>query len=112
MAIVGPVCTGKTHILKVVAQSLKQAYGVTVRLCRVNPQTFTKEEFYGPTNAFESQNKEDQEQALKKKSIFQIILDTYQHEKLSLHPEERNQVIQTVLIDADQIETSFLDSLT
>lgn len=57
LAIVGPVCTGKTHILKVVAQTLKHAYGVTFRLCRVNPQTFTKEEFYGPANAFESQNK-------------------------------------------------------
>jgi hypothetical protein len=56
LAIVGPVCTGKTQILKVVAQTLKIAYSVSFRLSCVNPQTFTKEEFYGPVNAFESTN--------------------------------------------------------
>lgn len=53
MAIVGPVCTGKTDILKVVAQTLKVAYGVTFRLCQINPQTFSKDEFYGAPTAFD-----------------------------------------------------------
>jgi len=77
VAIVGPVCSGKTQILKIVSQTLKSAYDIIFRTSAINPQTFTKEEFYGPINAFESQNQQDQDEALKKKSIFQIVLDNY-----------------------------------
>ena len=56
VAIVGPVCSGKTQILKIVAQTLKGAFDVLFRTSVVNPQTYTKEEFYGPINAFESQS--------------------------------------------------------
>jgi hypothetical protein len=111
VAIVGPVCSGKTQILKIVSQTLKIAYEVGLRTSAVNPQTFTKEEFYGPINAFESQDKQDQDEALKKKSIFQIVLDSYQHERLSLKPEERNRLVQAILIDSDQIDQYFMDSL-
>jgi uridine kinase len=93
VAIVGPVCSGKTQILKIVSQTLKIAYDVMFRTSAINPQTFTKEEFYGPINAFESQNQQDQDEALKKKSIFQIVLDNYQHEKLSLPQGVRNKYI-------------------
>jgi hypothetical protein len=48
---------------------------------------------------------------LKKKSIFQIVLDNYQHEKLSLKPDERNRFVQSFLIDSDQIDQYFMDSL-
>ena len=77
VAIVGPVCSGKTQILKIVSQTLKIAYEIIFRTSSINPQTFSTEEFYGPVNAFESTNQTDQDQALKKKNIFQIVLDTY-----------------------------------
>jgi hypothetical protein len=108
---VGPVCSGKTQILKIVSQTLQIAYDIIFRTSAVNPQTFTKEEFYGPINAFASQDKRDQEEALKKKSIFQIVLDNYQHERLSLKPEERNRFVQSFLIDSDRIDRYFMDSL-
>jgi len=111
VAIVGPVCSGKTQILKIVVQTLKMAYDIIFRTSAVNPQTFTKEEFYGPINAFESQDKRDQEEALKKKSIFQIVLDNYQHERLALTPNERNRFVQSFLIDTDRIDQYFMDSL-
>lgn len=111
VAIVGPVCSGKTQILKIVSQTLKIAYDIIFRTSAVNPQTFTKEEFYGPINAFESQDQEDQDEALRKKSIFQIVLDNYQHERLSLKPDERNRFVQSFLIDSDRIDQYFMDSL-
>jgi hypothetical protein len=111
LAIVGPVCSGKTQILKIVAQTLRLAYDIQLRSSAVNPATFTKEEFYGPINAFESHDKQDQDEALKKKSIFQIVLDNYQHEKLALKPDERNRFVQAFLIDSDQIDQYFMDSL-
>ena len=111
VAIVGPVCSGKTQILKIVSQTLRVAYDVIFRTSAVNPQTFTKEEFYGPINAFDGHSQHDQDEALKKKSIFQIVLDNYQHEKLSLQPDQRTKYVQSVLIDADNIDSYFLDSL-
>jgi hypothetical protein len=48
---------------------------------------------------------------LKKKSIFQIVLDNYQHEKLSLKPAERNRYVQSFLLDADRMDSYFMDSL-
>jgi len=39
------------------------------------------------------------------------VLDNYQHEKLSLKPDERNRFIQSFLIDSDQIDSYFMDSL-
>lgn len=53
MALVGPVCSGKTEILRIVAQTLQVAYGIIFRTSAINPQTFTKEEFYGPVHAFD-----------------------------------------------------------
>ena len=70
VAIVGPVCSGKTQVLKIVSQALRIAYDIIFRTSAINPMTFTKEEFYGPINAFESQSQQDKDEALKKKSIF------------------------------------------
>ena len=111
IAIVGPVCSGKTQILKIVSQTLKLAYDIIFRTSAVNPSTFNQDELYGPINAFASQDQKDQDDALRKKSIFQIILDNYQHEKLSLDVAARNNFVQSFLIDANQIDPSFMDSL-
>jgi len=108
---VGPVSSGKTQILKIVSQTLKIAYDITFRTSAINPQTFSKEEFYGPINSFESQSQQDKDEALKKKSIFQIVLDNYQHERLQLSAAERNCFVQSFLIDSDRIDAYFLDSL-
>lgn len=59
IALVGNVCSGKTTVLKIVSMALKHAYGVILRTCMLNPMTFTKEEFYGPINAFDSAVQKD-----------------------------------------------------
>jgi uridine kinase len=61
IAIVGPVCSGKTKILKMVSQTLKRGYNISFQTRAINPDTFSKEEFYGPTNAFDSTNQRDRE---------------------------------------------------
>ena len=72
---------------------MKLAYDIIFRTSAVNPSTFNKDELYGPINAFASQDQKDQDDALRKKSIFQIILDNYQHEKLMLDVEARNNFV-------------------
>ena len=37
IAIVGPVCSGKTQILKIVSQTLKIAYDIIFRTSAINP---------------------------------------------------------------------------
>ena len=39
------------------------------------------------------------------------MLDNYQYERLSLKPDERNRFVQSFLIDSDQIDQYFMDSL-
>jgi hypothetical protein len=111
VALVGPVCSGKTQILKIVSQTLQIAYGIIFRSAAINPLTFTTDELYGPANAFDSGEQRDQEEALKKKSIFQIVLDNYQQERLTLKPDERNRFVQSFLIDSERIDPYFMDSL-
>ena len=70
VALVGPVCSGKTTVLKIASQALQLAYGTVLRTTSINPETVTKEEFYGPINAFDSQGQKDQDEALKKRNLF------------------------------------------
>jgi hypothetical protein len=54
VALVGNVCSGKTQVLKIASQVLRNAYETIFRTSCINPATFTKDEFYGPINSFES----------------------------------------------------------
>ena len=53
VAMVGPVCTGKTQILKIVAKVLQLAYGINMRTSVVNSEVFSFKELYGATEAFQ-----------------------------------------------------------
>jgi hypothetical protein len=49
---VGPVCSGKTSILKIVSNALYVAFKVKLRTSVVNPATLTAKELYGSIEAF------------------------------------------------------------
>jgi hypothetical protein len=53
IAIVGPVCSGKTQLLKLVTLALQQTFNTTLKTSYVNINTFSQEELYGPTLAFD-----------------------------------------------------------
>jgi ABC-type cobalamin/Fe3+-siderophores transport system ATPase subunit len=52
VCMVGPTCSGKTSLLKIVSNSLNKAYGVKMRTSVVNTQTFSQTELYGSIEAF------------------------------------------------------------
>lgn len=53
IAIVGPVCSGKTQLLKIVSLTLKKFVNTVLRTSYINPNTFSKENLYGPMLAFD-----------------------------------------------------------
>ena len=48
VAIVGPICTGKTQITKLVTLALRKAFNVFLRTSYISPNTFSSSELYGP----------------------------------------------------------------
>jgi ATPase subunit of ABC transporter with duplicated ATPase domains len=52
IVFVGPVCSGKTSILKIVSNALFVAFKVKLRTSVVNPATLTAKELYGSIEAF------------------------------------------------------------
>jgi hypothetical protein len=85
IAYIGPTCTGKTTILKLVSNALNLAFGIKIRTSVINPATLSHDELYGQVQGFtnnaytRSQNNSNNK--LSKKGVFQIILDTFEKEK-------------------------------
>ncbi len=52
IAFVGPVCTGKTTILKIVSNALHTAFNVKLRTSVVNTATMTVSDLFGSIDAF------------------------------------------------------------
>jgi hypothetical protein len=57
IAFVGPVCTGKTSILKIVSNALHIAFKVKLRTSVVNTATMSAKDLYGSIEAFEETGK-------------------------------------------------------
>lgn len=53
IVFVGPVCSGKTSILKIVSNALYIAFKVKLRTSVVNTATLTPKELYGSIDAFQ-----------------------------------------------------------
>ena len=47
IAIVGPTCSGKTSILKIISNTLNLAFNIKMRTSVVNPAIFSPDELYG-----------------------------------------------------------------
>lgn len=52
--VVGPPCSGKTQLVKLVTQTLRRAFNITLRSTYLAPSTFTDSELFGPIQAFDS----------------------------------------------------------
>lgn len=53
VAIVGPICSGKTQLIKLVTLALKRIFSTTLRTSYISPSTFSTEDLYGPVLAFD-----------------------------------------------------------
>lgn len=53
IVICGPMCSGKTQLIKFVTLALKSQFNVQMRTSFLNSGTFTEQELYGPVFAFE-----------------------------------------------------------
>ena len=54
LVLAGPICSGKTQLVKLCIIALKRSFNVTMRSSFLTPSTFTEEELYGPTQAFDA----------------------------------------------------------
>lgn len=90
IAFVGPVCSGKTTILKIVSNALHVAFKIKLRTSVINTATMTSKDLYGSIDAFSKYPKADptattngdtQESDFSKSGIFKIILDVFEKEK-------------------------------
>lgn len=88
IAIIGPTCSGKTQILKIISNVLNSTFGITMRTSVINPVTLTSTDLYGTTNAFS-----DTSHSFNKSSIFHLILEIFEKEKQSLTNAERQSII-------------------
>jgi len=59
IALIGPTCSGKTSILKIISNALNIAFGVKMRTSVVNSATYSHDELYGTVDAFNKSNKGD-----------------------------------------------------
>lgn len=99
IAIVGPICSGKTQIVKLVTLALKRTFDVILKTSYVNLSTFSQEELYGPVLAFDQNSIMQLDQPLQPKSIFKLILDNYTQEKMLLTDRERSRLICAIYMD-------------
>ena len=70
--MVGPSCSGKTSILKIVSNILQLGFNTKMRTSVINPVTFTNEELYGQNGSFnnKSENVDNTESSFNKGGIF------------------------------------------
>ena len=48
IVISGPICSGKTQIVKLATIALKRGFNINMRSSYITPCTFTEDELYGP----------------------------------------------------------------
>ena len=112
IVVSGPQCSGKTQLVKIVTIALKRAFNVTVRSSFITPCTFSTNDLYGVTQAFQNEMEVNAEQNTLKKSVFDIILTNYERERHDLKPSELNRLVQSIYIDSVEIDTDLGDSIT
>ena len=104
IVVSGPQCSGKTQLVKIATIALKRAFNVTVRSTFITPETFSTNELYGPTFAFQTSHELAPEQNAIRKSVFDIVLGNYAREKEDLRPSEANRLVQSIYIDSHEID--------
>ena len=104
IVVSGPQCSGKTQLVKIATIALKRAFNVTVRSTFITPETFSNDELYGPTFAFQTSHELAPEQNAIRKSVFDIVLGNYAREKEDLRPSEANRLVQSIYIDSHEID--------
>ena len=104
IAFIGPPCTGKTTILKIVSNALNIAFGLKMRTSVVNPAIYSSDELYGSVHAFEKEG-------FNKGGVFQIILDVFERERLAMTAKEKTLCIQSIFFDSCEIQSTLTESL-
>lgn len=88
IAIVGPTCTGKTSIIKIISNTLNLAFNIKMRTSVINPAIFSPKELYGSIQAFHDDqldaSKDPSASNFAKGGIFQIVLDVFDKERQDL----------------------------
>ena len=100
MIILGPNCSGKTQLIKIMSAVFQNAFNIKLKIAYVSPNTFSEKELYGSKLAFETSDSDIKNpHELQNSSVFQIILQNAEREKLDTNPVEAKRTIQSIYID-------------
>ena len=93
IAIVGPICSGKSTLLKVISYAISKLLNKILNYSVISPKTFTYGELYGSTDNIQAYSSDIKS----RDSIYSIILDKY----AQMDASEKEKVIKSIVIDSD-----------
>lgn len=93
IALVGPICSGKSTLLKLCGYALKKIHNKVLNYSVISPKTFTYGELYGSPDNIQAYSTDIEH----RNSIYSIILEKY----ASMDPQESRNIVKSIVIDSD-----------
>ena len=91
IAIVGPICSGKSTILKIASYIMKQLKNIEIKYSTFSPKTFTYGELYGSADYIQAYSSDIEQRS----SIYSLILEKY----LEMDKNSDEKTIKSIVID-------------
>lgn len=93
IALVGPICSGKSTLLKLCGYALKKMQNKVLNYSIISPKTFTYGELYGSPDNIQAYSTDIEH----RNSIYSIILEKY----ASMEVHESQNIVKSIVIDSD-----------
>ena len=93
IAIVGPICTGKSTLLKIISFILQKMQDKVLNYSIISPKSFTYGELYGCSDQVQAYSSDIES----RDSIYSIILEKY----AQMDKDQEDKIIKSIVIDAD-----------
>ena len=91
IAIVGPICSGKSTILKIASYIMKQLKNIEIKYSTFSPKTFTYGELYGSADYIQAYSSDIKQRS----SIYSLILEKY----LEMDKNSDEKTLKSIVID-------------
>ena len=91
IAIVGPICSGKSTILKIASYIMKQLKNIEIKYSTFSPKIFTYGELYGSADYIQAYSSDIKQRS----SIYSLILEKY----LEMDKNSDEKTLKSIVID-------------
>jgi energy-coupling factor transporter ATP-binding protein EcfA2 len=93
IALVGPICSGKSTLLKVLSYALNKMKKRVLNYSVISPKSFTYGQLYGCSDNAQAYSSDIQSRS----SIYSVILDKY----AQMDPSEAKKIFKSIVIDSE-----------